>query len=164
MTEWSTAAFANWSDIDQALVVGQLIQQDFTTAHASAYVYWWTAALADSHGVPNKKLYALGQFSRFIRPGWKMVPLSNPEPRRLVFASAYVDPDGKNLVVVAVNRSVTDFAMSLSPESGTFGAGAIVRTSETENMVPVSAFNGGPECLVNVPKSSIVTLAVALNP
>jgi len=164
MTEWSTAAFADWSDIDQALVVGQLIEQDFTVTHANAYVYWWTAALVDSRGVPNKKLYALGQFSRFIRPGWKMVTVSEPNPRPLVYTSAYIDPDGKNLATVTVNRSATDYAVNYSLDSGSFGTGAIVRTSESENMAPVSTIDGGDECSVTVPKSSIVTLTVSLNP
>jgi O-glycosyl hydrolase len=162
MTEWSTTAFAKWSEIDQALILGQLIQQDFTITHVNAYIYWWTAALMDPPGVPNKKLYVLGQFSRFIRPGWKMVSLSESEPRPSLFTSSYIDPEGKNLVFVTVNRCAKDFVVNLSLDTGSFGSGTIVRTSETENMAPVSTFQGGTECFIAVPKSSVVTLAVAL--
>jgi O-glycosyl hydrolase len=164
MTEWGAESFDKWSDMEQALVLGQLVHQDFTISHINAYIYWWKPALMTRSGSPSKKLYALGQFSRFIRPGWKMVPVSQPSPLPLVYTSTYIDPSGGRMTVVMVNRSVTNRTLEITPLSGSLGKGSTVRTSATENMVPVSTFNGGPSCPITVPGSSIVTLSVALNP
>jgi len=162
MTEWNTEAFGKWSEIEQTLAMGQLIAEDFTITKANAYVYWWGTDLMEKDGTPNKELYGLAQYSRFIRPGWKMAPISDSHPRPLVFTSAFVDPTGSNLAVVVVNRSKEDFAMALSSEMGSLGAGTVVRTSATEDMAMVGSFDGGAVCPVDVPAMSIVTVAVGL--
>lgn len=100
-----------------ALNVARIMHFDLTVVEASAW-QWWLAIspgdykdgliyvddpLSGSEQIyPSKNLYAIGQFSRFVRPGMRRVGLHGPDlSMEGLFASAYTD--GKKLVVVFVN-------------------------------------------------------------
>jgi hypothetical protein len=53
----------------------------------------------------NKLLYALGNYSFFVRPNYKRVALSGADNLSEVAGTAYLSPDGKRLVAVFVNNT-----------------------------------------------------------
>ncbi|MBC8768407.1 hypothetical protein H4O18_10410 [Arenibacter sp. BSSL-BM3] len=106
-----------------ALYVARLIHADLTIANASAW-HWWLAMspydfkdgliyvdkdTEDGNYYDSKLLWALGNYSRFIRPGAKRVFVDyeniNEEGnlRNGVLISAYKNQD-KSIVVVVVNQ------------------------------------------------------------
>ena len=53
----------------------------------------------------NKLLWALGNFSLFVRPEYKRVDLSGASDLDTVAGVAFISPDGKRVVAVFVNSS-----------------------------------------------------------
>ncbi len=51
----------------------------------------------------NKLLWALGNYSFFVRPGYKRVALEGADDLNTLAASAYIAPDKSRMVVVLVN-------------------------------------------------------------
>ena len=84
MTEFSTAAWAGDTSITDGLLVARLVHMDLVVGQWSAFNYWWAwgtgnGCLALTSGTQPKRLYALGQYSRFVRPDWIRVDaVANP--------------------------------------------------------------------------------------
>ncbi len=106
--------------IAPALYVAKLIYNDLVNAHAAAW-QWWLAVSpydykdglvyidmnkTDGKYYSSKIMWALGNYSRFVRPGMQRVSLTADLPG--IYASAYVNQAKKELVIVAVNESNTD--------------------------------------------------------
>ncbi len=104
-----------------ALRMAKVIHYDLTLANASAW-QWWEAVANDDYksGLiytdyqkpgdgetihESKILWVLGNFSRFIRPGMQRVEVhgNGPQSGAGILASAYVNPDGSQLVIVLIN-------------------------------------------------------------
>ena len=109
-------------DMDYALHVGKMIHRDLTRLNASAW-HWWLAVtpydykdgllkingnLEASSLQTSKVLWTLGQFSRFVRPGFRRVSLPEVDDLDGLMASAYASADGSRLVVVVVNAHDDD--------------------------------------------------------
>ena len=108
--------------METALNNARIIHYDMTILNASAW-QWWTAVSPEdfkdgliytnyySPGdyqtiIESKTLWALGNYSRFIRPGSKRVECLGAADKTNVMASAYKDSLNGNLIIVAIN--VTD--------------------------------------------------------
>jgi glucuronoarabinoxylan endo-1,4-beta-xylanase len=91
-------------------------------ANVSAWHYWWLISnnpdnegLTDTNGIPAKRMYVLGQYSRFVRPDFYRIDEGNNNPYA-VLASAYKDPaSGKfAIVVTSTNSTATAQAFQLA--------------------------------------------------
>lgn len=96
--------------------------------NANAWLWWvflnpWkdNEGLTDIEGTTfkvAKRLWAFGNFSRFVRPGYIRIG-ATPNPEEGVLVSAFKSPRGNHLVVVAINRSDTektlDFKLDTNP-------------------------------------------------
>src|SRR5690606_21579640 len=83
-----------------------------------AWHYWWLWAGGTS-GVYNtdtnvwtKRLWVLGNFSRFVRPGFLRVATSGEAPSG-VLVSAYTNPADGTVAVVAINQNGNATPVSL---------------------------------------------------
>ncbi|MGK9370083.1 glycoside hydrolase [Melioribacter sp. Ez-97] len=107
--------------INTALNVARIIHYDLTVLNASAW-QWWTAVspenfkdglLYTDYKNPgdypsiyrSKLLWALGNFSRFIRPGSVRIECKGASDMNNIMASAYFDKKNKRVIVVAINMS-----------------------------------------------------------
>jgi glucuronoarabinoxylan endo-1,4-beta-xylanase len=108
---WETeVALLNGSDssITNAVYYAGRIHLFMTVAQVNAWHYWWLVAggtasnegLTDTNGVPAKRMYALGQFSRFVRPGFNRVNTAGSGDAEV---SAYKDATSLGFAIVAVN-------------------------------------------------------------
>lgn len=164
MTEWNTSALTNASPFVNALTLAGLIHLDFTAANLSAYVHWWYHDLVGTDGTPNKNLWVLGQFSRFVRPGWSRVNAPATVASN-VLLSAFRDPGGKQLVAVAINRGNNPVTFALTLDSGNFGTVTAYRTSATEDMANVGTSSGSGHFVnVSVAPLSVTTFVAPLTP
>jgi glucuronoarabinoxylan endo-1,4-beta-xylanase len=81
-----------------------MIYAAFATGGVSGWHYWWTQDLVSNASSPPAQVYALGNFSKFVRPGFYRVDVtgaptpSSSKPRVVAFMNP---PDGTvGLVVV----------------------------------------------------------------
>lgn len=121
----------NHADIQAALMMARIMHSDFVDTDAVSWCYWKGMELYGNHalislypndgdihkgGYPaaNKLLWALGNFSRFIRPGYIRVSLDGADDLDTLAASAYLSPEGDRLVAVFVNSSFEDASVDIS--------------------------------------------------
>ncbi len=110
----------NYGDIQVALLMGRLIHTDLVHAGAEAWGYWKGMELNGNHALvalhakdgnifnggtvsANKILWALGNYSRFVRPGYQRISTKGADDLNNVAASAFRSPDEKRIVLVLVN-------------------------------------------------------------
>jgi glucuronoarabinoxylan endo-1,4-beta-xylanase len=105
--------------IASALLTVTTMHNDLTKANLNAWHYWWlycsknSGCLYDTgNKVWAKRLWAMGNFSRFVRPGWKRVGTSGTTASG-VLVSAYLEPTSNSLSIVAINNNATSSNVSL---------------------------------------------------
>ncbi len=100
---WQTEiTYSNGAAIGAGLDIAKGIYAAFNTGGASGWLYWWTQAFFDggSTSSPPKRVYAMGNFSKFVRPGYFRVGVSGaPSSVQMV---AFAGSDG-TIAIVAVN-------------------------------------------------------------
>jgi len=82
-----------------------------TEAQVNAYHYWWlinlntdNEGLTDNNYIPSKRMYTMGQYSRFVRPDYYRIDASTTGNALI---SAYQEPNSGNFAIVAVNTTST---------------------------------------------------------
>ena len=105
--------------IKTALDVARVIHYDLTLLNASAW-QWWTAVSPEDYKdgliytdymndptnqniIESKLLWAIGNYSRFIRPGSKRIGLSGVQDKFGLMSSAFLAADEKKVIIVFVN-------------------------------------------------------------
>ena len=112
--------------IDAALYVDKVIYEELVAANATAW-QWWTAVSpydykdgliyiekgkTDGYYTDSKMLWAMGNYSRFIRPGMKRIDVSSTS--RNLLASGYKDVEKSTLVLVFVNTAAEELPVILN--------------------------------------------------
>lgn len=164
--------------INPALYVARVIHNDLVNANATAW-QWWTAVSAydykdgliyidknktDGNFYPSKILWAMGNFSRFIRPGFDRIALSSPglsDTDNKLLMSAYRDKDNKKMVIVIINSDVKSRDIKFDIKNSNISQMKLYTTSETNNLKPGKSINIKDP--VTVPARSIVTLDGIIN-
>jgi len=147
-TEVSTGE-ANDTSIANALFWAKLVHFHLAENQVNAWCYWWAVACYNNCGaliymdltnrrlVVAKRLFAIGNFSRFLRPGClRMEADSNPAPG--VYVSAYQNPTCSELYIVAINENAGSDQRVDIDIGGFAGAAMPYRTSKSEDLVKLS--------------------------
>lgn len=131
--------------INNALYYARMIHWNMTLAQTNAFLFWWlwTNNPSDTTGslvindnnklIPAHRLYAMGQYSRFIRPGWHRVE-STTAPIRGVFSSAYRNLETKEIAIVVINERFGENSITLDLAGAEFAELEVWRTSENETL------------------------------
>jgi len=135
--------------ISNALFYARMIHWDLTLTQVNAFLYWWlwtNTRSADYPGAlifidddeikPALRLYAMGQYSRFIRPGWIRINCEYT-PLAGVYFSAYRSEQPGEIAIVIINESITPTPISLDLQGAEFDRLEIWRTSENEQLKSV---------------------------
>jgi glucuronoarabinoxylan endo-1,4-beta-xylanase len=141
-----------------------------TAAQANAWHYWWLVpsgtdneALVDTNGIPAKRMYALGQFARFVRPDFYRINIANTSSAQI---SAYKDSNSPKFAIVAINSGSTSVTQSfiLSNVTGvsTVTPWMTTATMSLSNQTPVAV--SGSTFSYTLPALSIVTFVGQANP
>src|ERR1019366_4839011 len=92
-TEVSTIGGTYDGSIGNALGWAQRIHEFLTVPQVNAWHYWWLISLnpdneglTDNNWVPAKRMYVLGQWSRFVRPNYYRINVANGSSHPLVTA------------------------------------------------------------------------------
>jgi glucuronoarabinoxylan endo-1,4-beta-xylanase len=109
--------------IDSGLRVAKLIHDHLVNGEVNAWHYWWlkprtdtppdNGALTTADGHLARRAYALGNWSRFVRPGFVRIDATS-NPQTWVYVSAFADPASGRVVIVAINQASVDLAQVFS--------------------------------------------------
>jgi glucuronoarabinoxylan endo-1,4-beta-xylanase len=99
---WMTEHLDTMTTWSSVLATAKEIHECMVVANYSAYLWWYVKRFygpIDENGQITRRGYTMAQFSKYIRPGYQRVDVSNPAPN--VYLSAYKG-NGKT-VIVGVN-------------------------------------------------------------
>lgn len=150
------------------LQMAREITNDMRDLQPTAWVYWQALDSAGGWGfirndmknytdtdfTINNKYYVMGQYSRYIRPGFVFVDISSPN------SIAAYSTKQKSLVIVTLNSNKTDVTSTydLSRFEKVSAKISAIRTTATEHWAPVKgiALNDG-KFTVTEPADSVTT-------
>jgi O-glycosyl hydrolase len=138
MSEWTEMRSGRDTGMASALTLAQTVMQDLTIGGVISWQYWIAVSKYDycdgliytdagaQNIIPTKRLWALGNFSRFILPGSTRVACSLETLREGVSVCAFANPNGE-VAVVIVNLSADAF--TVAPGNPAVMVSAIYKTT-----------------------------------
>ncbi|SDF56779.1 glycoside hydrolase family 30 protein [Chitinophaga filiformis] len=156
--------------MEAALYLARVIHNDLTIANATAWQYWLAISpydykdgliyidknKQDGEFRDSKMLWALGNYSRFVRPGAKRIRAEIQGDSTLL-VSAYKNTD-RTISVVIVNNANENKHISLDRKKGQFRRLRSYVTSETDNLHPLAVNNS-----LTIPARAVVTVTESIN-
>ncbi|WP_336788654.1 RICIN domain-containing protein [Paenibacillus sp. MMO-177] len=155
------------------LTMSRTILKDIRNMGVTAWIYWQAVDSADGWGffknvlnntqttsyTVNKKYYVMGNYSKFVRPGYKIIGSSDANT-----LAAY-DAASSKLVLVTTNSATTDTSVTydLSKFTATGSSAEVYRTSQTEDLAQVSNAAISNKTFTATAKASSVTTYVISN-
>ena len=146
------------------LIWAKKINDWMTIANANAWHYWWlidgngdNEALLGPSGQTTKRLYVMGNYSKFVRPGYYRIGTS-ASPVGGVLVSAYKDTSSGKFAIVAINQNAS--AVTLDFALNGFTANTVVPwvTSASLNLAQQSSITvGGSAFVATLPAASVTT-------
>ena len=149
---WMSEHYVAGDDsITNGLALVEELNFFLTVINVSSYGHLWldnsivrgAGTLANNPGKPAKRLFATGNYSRFVRPGYYRIGVALNSSMLL---SAFKDPASSNFVIVAANPTAIavnqSFTLTNFPVSGPLRAWV---TSDTQSL----ANQGGAITLTN---------------
>lgn len=160
------------TEMDIALYMSKVIHNDLTVAGVSSWSFWTSmdvarwghknrfllVSLVPADGIfgdiekegtfqATPTLWVLGNYSRFIRPGYRRIKLALNESRSF-FGSAWISPKGDKIVAVYTNLSEKGVRLNESHIGWSSEAKAITTytTTSSKNLVE-STTNNSPVIL-----------------
>ena len=147
----------NYGGMDVALQLARLVYADLVYANSLGWGYWKAMEVQGNHALialypesgnlegggnvrTNKLLWALGNYSFFIRPGYTRIGLTHADDPDRLAASAYISPDESQLVAVYVNSSFEPIPVSVElPDSyqKRVGYAGVYRTTEQMDLAEI---------------------------
>ena len=163
--------------IDPAIYLARVIHNDLAIANATAW-QWWLAVSpydykdglvyidkdkADGAYYESKMLWALGNYSRFIRPGAVRVAAklagSKAEANTLL-ASTYIDTKKNQLITVAVNAGIEPVKIKLAATGATITSIRSYVTTAEEDLEPGEIVSSDSD--ITLSPRSVTTLVATL--
>ena len=167
MTEYCVMQHKRDLGMDMALRVAKVIHSDLRWAEVSTW-HWWLALSCGDYKdgllytdwrengreevLTSKTFWALGNWSRYVRPGWHRVS-AEPAGESGLMVTAYASPDGKQLALVAVNEAKEPTRLWLESDSPLRNLRLAV-TSADQDLAELPQKGD----VVEVPARSVVTI------
>jgi glucuronoarabinoxylan endo-1,4-beta-xylanase len=153
-TTYNNANGASQPSISDAIAAAVLYHQSMAVAQYNAYVYWWTPLLLNGNS-PNLDAYALGQYSKFVRPGYVMTGANN-NPTSGVYVTSF--KGNNNYVIVAVNSNGGSSSIDFNISGATLTSVTPYQTSSSNQLAQLSAVSVSNDSFTySLPGQSITT-------
>ncbi|MGD9200465.1 MAG: glycoside hydrolase [Chitinispirillia bacterium] len=170
-TEVSNLKHNNRS-IDDGLKWARQIHDFLTNAEGNSWCYWWTICYkvnppkgealinintSNKTYFTNKRLYTMGNYSRFIRPGWYRISTSMTSSNN-VYVTAFKNPKTNDFAIVAINNDRGSQTRSFKLHGYNINTVAPYVTSSSKDLAkgdPVSLSNGSFSA--GLPAKSVTT-------
>ena len=173
MSEWTEMINGKDTTMSSAFVLANEIHDDLTVLNAVSWQYWIAVSKYDyrdglvyvsnlSHKITEtKRLWAFGNYSRFIRPGFERVEVTETSDP-IIKASAYHQDD--KLIVVLVNTSASSYELNLEQVLGSqsYQSVHLYETSENHDLELLED-NVKSNRDITINSKSITTLEITLD-
>ena len=169
--------------------MGKLIYSDLVFGNMSGWSYWTTFAQErysqknrfylirmnattdtgdESYADPknggvltvDKNLWVLGNYSRFIRPGYKRVDVEGADEMNALIGSSWISPDSKTLVTVLVNMSRSTRKIDLSLSGYSIESTKTYVTDKDHNLELDTSLQNPAD--MEIPARSVVTVVMSV--
>ena len=124
---WQTEIYDSKTDVEDTGIVSGLriagmIHEGLTVANFNAWHFWWIkpcskcangALWAEATKRPTKRLWTMGNWSRYVRPGFLRVDVP-AQPTSGVSLTAFRDSTLTKIVIVAVNNNTSATSQTFS--------------------------------------------------
>ena len=163
---WMTEHYISTNGIAGAMAVAKEINDSMSVANYNAYVWWWVEdwpaenfsfGLIDANANVKPTGAAMGQYSKFVRPGYvRYNSTYNPSPN--VFVTSYAGSN--HHVIVAINMGTSAVNQAFTIQGATVTSLTPTRTSSSQSLAQlgaVSVSNGS--FTYALPGQSITTFA-----
>ena len=183
------ASYEAASKMDIALYMGKIIYSDLVFGNMSGWSYWTSFAQErysqknrfylirinasgdtgdESYGdiknggtlTADKNLWVLGNYSRFIRPGYKRVKVEGAEEMNGLLGSSWISPDNSMLVSVMINMSRSKRNINLSLSNHSAEEIKTYVTDKDHNLEQVATMQNPAD--MEIPARSVVTVVMKL--
>ena len=183
------ASYDAATKMDIALYMGKLIYSDLVFGNMSGWSYWTTFAQErysqknrfylirmnattdtgdESYADPknggvltvDKNLWVLGNYSRFIRPGYKRVDVEGADEMNALIGSSWISPDSKTLVTVLVNMSRSTRKIDLSLSGFSIESTKTYVTDKDHNLELDTSLQNPAD--MEIPARSVVTVVMSV--
>lgn len=160
----------NDATITDGLSWAKKVHDFMTVAEGNAFCYWWGACYKTNNGEAlirmdmnaktystDKRLYTIGNYSRFVRPGWTRID-ATANPASNVYITAYKDNDTGKFAIVAINNNSSTQEVSFTLSGATVSSVTPYRTSASENLAQLTAISvSGGTFTATLGASSVTT-------
>lgn len=152
-----------------ALFIARLIHHDLVISNAASW-QWWLAISSgdykdglvyidknktDGNVYDSKMLWALGNYSRFIKPGSQRVQVNTlSADHSEVYVSSY--RQNQKLITVAVNSTKADIMLDIAIKGKGHNKAMTYVTDATYNLSPFKQYNSTKQILL--PAESVTTI------
>lgn len=162
VTEWTEMKSGRDVSIKTALTLANEIHDDMTILSASSWQYWIAVSKYDYRDgliytnentediIDTKRLYALGNYSKFIKPGYKRISLNENNGIKV---SAYTGDD--KLVIVIINDKNKDISKVITTKN-TYKNMQTYVTDEVHDLE--QTYSGNSKNTVEILANSITTI------
>ncbi len=178
------------SKMDIALYMGKIIHCDLCYGNMSGWSYWTAFATErysqknrfylirmnatgdtgdESYGdikkggrlTVDKNLWVLGNYSRFIRPGYKRVAIKGTDDLNGLMGSSWLSPDDKTLVTVFVNMSQAGKKVGITVADNAIESMKAYLTDKNNSLKLQSSLYDASQ--MEIPARSVVTIVAQLS-
>ncbi len=151
------------SDIANGVYYAQRVYLFMTVAQANAWHYWWIVPYGSETGLmtqsaePTKRMFTIGQYSRFVRPNFYRVNATSSQPSALI--TAYKATNSTAFAIVAVNtNAATDVIQTFDLTNFTASVVTPWLTSASLSLAPQTPVNVTNSSFnYDLPAMSVVT-------
>ena len=173
MSEWCEMVNGTDLTMDSAIHLAQCVQEDLTVLDAVAWCTWVGVSPggyrdglihATENGtgeksiVPLKRLWAYGNYTRFIRPGFVRVDANGVKDAYPVAFKG--ERDGKQqLVIVLINEQFSSQFIELAGDFSAYSKMEIHETSTARDLA--RTYNGAVKTDVTLPMQSVITIVLS---
>ena len=165
----------NVPDIRDGLYWAKMLHTHVADNGINAWLYWWAVTSPTSgQGMAHldsknktytidKRLYTMGNFSRFVRPGYFRVQ-TNSDLSTGVLVSAFKSEPENKLVIVAINDNVKARSLELKLDGVSATSASPWRTSATENLTGLAEVKIADNTLkTNLAAGSVTTFVLTVS-
>lgn len=161
MSEWTHMQGGRDFGMDSALVMAQTMYEDLTILQVTSWQHWVAVSevdycdgliyinLADQSFAPTKRLFATGNFSRYIQPGSRRIAACSDDPALKLLAFV---KDGQTVLIVI---NPTDRTKSVSPPPQARGKLKLVVTDAAHDLAEIAVEQNAA---IQIPAKSVNTL------
>jgi len=143
-TEWCEMEWGMDLGMNAALVLADTMHQDLTIMNVVSWSHWLAVSKYDYRdGLIyvnlinrsfrcSKRMWAMGNFSRFVRDGYVRIATNQGSDIRDLQVSAYQSPDGSETVLVVINHS--EYTRVIGVDVFGYGTTNVYITDETRDI------------------------------